>query len=128
MEIVMELFELVIIPLLGALTVFFIRWLNTKSAEVAASTDNEMYKKYIGMLDATITSCVLTTNQTYVETLKKEGKFDAEAQKIAFTKTKDAVLLVLSDEAKKYLAAALGDLDAYMNTKIEAEVNLNKTA
>jgi hypothetical protein len=36
------------------------------------------------MLNRTITECVIATNQTYVETLKQQGKFDEEAQKIAF--------------------------------------------
>jgi hypothetical protein len=36
------------------------------------------------MLTDTITKCVIATNQTYVETLKKEGKFDLEAQEVAF--------------------------------------------
>ena len=40
--------------------------------------------KYLKMLSETITKCVIATNQTYVETLKKQGKFDEEAQKIAF--------------------------------------------
>ena len=54
------------------------------------------------MLDRTITECVMATTQTYVDTLKKEGKFDGEAQKIAFSKTFDAVLAVLNDDAKEY--------------------------
>ena len=41
--------------------------------------DNELSKKYIQMLSETITKCVIATNQTYVETLKKQGKFDVEA-------------------------------------------------
>ena len=126
MELLLEIFEVCIIPLLGALTIFLIKWINAKSAQLQTTVDNETLKKYIGMLDSTITSCVLTTTQTYVESLKKQGQFDAEAQKIAFQQTKDAVLVILSDEAKEYLTAALGDLDTYINTKIEAEVNLNK--
>ena len=78
------------------------------------------------MLDKTITECVIATNQTYVETLKKEGKFDAEAQKKAFEETKNAVLTILSEDAKKYLSNAIGDLQVYMTKKIEAEVKLNK--
>ena len=125
-ELLSQIFEVCIIPLLGALTIFLIKWINAKSAQLQTTVDNETLKKYIGMLDSTITSCVLTTTQTYVESLKKQGQFDAEAQKIAFQQTKDAVLVILSDEAKEYLTAALGDLDTYINTKIEAEVNLNK--
>lgn len=126
MELLLQIFEVCIIPLLGALSVFLIKWINSKSAQLQASVDSELLAKYIGMLDSTITSCVLTTTQTYVEALKKAGKFDAEAQKQAFNQTKDAVLCILSDEAKLYLSEALGDLSAYIDNKIEAEVVLNK--
>ena len=78
------------------------------------------------MLTNTISQCVIATNQTYVESLKKEGKFDLEAQKIAFNKTKTSVLQLLSAEAKIYLTTVVGDLDSYIDNIIEAEVNLNK--
>ena len=126
MELLLQIFEVCILPLLGTLTIFLIKWINSKSAQLQASTDNETLKKYIGMLDSTITACVLTTTQTYVEALKKQGQFDAEAQKIAFEQTKNAVLAILSEEAKIYLASALGDLSLYIDNKIEAEVKLSK--
>ena len=34
---------------------------------------------------------------------------------------------ILSEEAKKYLTVAVGDLNLYITQKIEAEVNANKT-
>lgn len=126
MELLLQIFEVCILPLLGTLTIFLIKWINSKSAQLQASTDNELLQKYIGMLDSTITSCVLTTTQTYVEALKKQGQFDAEAQKIAFEQTKNAVLTILSEEAKIYLTSALGDLSLYIDNKIEAEVKLSK--
>jgi hypothetical protein len=78
------------------------------------------------MLENTIIDCVLATTQTYVEALKNEGKFDADAQKIAFTKTYTNVMSILSNDAKEYLENALGDLEAYVYNKIEAEVKLTK--
>ena len=78
------------------------------------------------MLMNTISQCVIETNQTYIEALKKESKFDLEAQKIAFEKTKTSILQLLSDEAKVYLTTVIGDLDSYIDNIIEAEVNLNK--
>ena len=78
------------------------------------------------MLGETISACVIATNQTYVENLKKDQLFDAEAQKEAFQKTYDAVMAVLTDEAKMYLASIYGDLTTYITNKIEAEVKLNK--
>lgn len=126
MELLFQIFEVCIIPLLGVLTAYFVKWVNAKSNEIQIKVDNDLADKYIAMLDKTITDCVIATNQTYVEALKKEGKFDAEAQTKAFEETKNAVLAILSDEAKSYLISIVGDLQLYMNKKIEAEVKLNK--
>jgi hypothetical protein len=66
--------------------------LRAKGSELKTKTDNEVLAKYIGMLTNTVTDCVIATNQTYVEALKKQGAFDAEAQKVAFDLTYKAVL------------------------------------
>ena len=120
------IFEVCIIPILGVLTAFFVKWVNAKSAEINANVDNTVHTKYMNMLTETITNCVIATNQTYVETLKNAGKFDAEAQKEAFKRTSEAVMSILNQDAVEYLSSAVGDLKAYINKKIEAEVNLNK--
>lgn len=127
MELVAQIFEVCIIPLLGVLTAFFVKYVNAKSAEIAANSKNETQKKYINMLNNTISDCVIATTQTYVDTLKKQGAFDAEAQKVAFTMTYESVVKLLTDEATEYLNEAVGDLQLYITQKIEAEVNLNKT-
>lgn len=125
--ILQQIFEVAIIPLLGVLTGVLIQYIKSKSSEAIAAADNEQAKKYIALLDNTITSCVLATTQTYVDSLKKQGKFDAEAQKIAFEMTYNAVLDVLTEDAKNYLTAFYGDLGAYMTNKIEAEVKNTKS-
>ena len=127
MELVTQIFEVCIIPLLGVLTAFFVKWVNVKSAEIADTRKNETEKKYINMLNNTISDCVIATTQTYVDALKKQGAFDAEAQKVAFTMTYEAVVKLLTDEATEYLNEAVGDLNLYITQKIESEVNLNKT-
>ena len=125
-NVVKQIFELVIFPLLGIGTTYLIVLINTKIKELTKQSDNDLEKKYLDMLNNTITDCVLATNQTYVNELKKQGKFDLDAQKIAFQKTYENVMALLTDEAKKYLTEALGDLETYVNNKIEAEVLLNK--
>ena len=126
MELLTQIFEVCIIPLLGVLTAFFVKWVNAKSAELIASRKNETEQKYLNMLKDTITDCVIATSQTYVDALKKQGNFDAEAQKVAFNMTFEAVFNLLTDEAKEYLTEAVGDLNLYVTQKIEAEVSLNK--
>ena len=126
MEFLPQLFELILFPLLMVLTAFIIKWFYVKEKEITSQMDDETAKKYTSMLFETIRDCVSATTQTYVEGLKKQGKFDEEAQKIAFQMSMDAVLAVLTDDAKEYLTNAFGDLDAYLTTKIEAEVKAQK--
>ena len=121
-----QLFEIVLFPLLSIGVVYVIYFLNAKTKELKDKTDNDLYDKYLDMLNSTITQCVIATTQTYVSSLKQQGKFDEEAQKIAFQKTYDNVMSILTAESKYYLQTALGDLEAYVNSRIEAEVALNK--
>ena len=127
MELIAQIFEVCIIPLLGVLTAYLVKFINAKSAELASSRQSELERKYITMLNDTITDCVIATTQTYVDSLKKQGAFDADAQKMAFTMTYTSVMNLLTDEATEYLNEAVGDLNLYITQKIEAEVNLNKT-
>ena len=120
------LFAMVIIPLIITLSGFVIKFLNAKSKELQAKVDNDIADKYIGMAAATVEACVIATNQTYVSSLKAAGKFDAEAQKEAFQKTFDAVLAILTEDAKMYIAEATGDLTIYLTNLIEASVSANK--
>ena len=121
-----DIFQVCIIPLLGVLTTYLINYIKVKMAEIQMKTENDIIDKYLSMLTNTVTECVIATNQTYVEALKKEGKFDLDAQKKAFEMTQEAVMLILTDEAKKYLSAAVGDLNVFISQQIEAAVNVEK--
>lgn len=120
------IFKFCLIPLLGYATARLIKFLQAKEKEVTAAVESDIADKYIIMLSETIQDCVTATTQTYVESLKASGNFDAEAQKIAFNKTYEAVMAILSDEAKEYLTALYGDLQTYITNRIEAEVKLQK--
>ena len=126
LEMLYKILEVCVIRLLGVLTVYEVKFIKIKRDEISKKANNETASKYINLLSNTISDCVIATNQTYVEALKKENAFTAEAQKEAFQLTYDAVMSVLSDDAKVYLTSIYGDLTAYITTKIEAEVNLSK--
>lgn len=130
-----EIFEVCIIPLLGILTAYAVSYLKAKKEEILAKIktnktqeEKELMSKYLDMVEKTVTNCVMTTNQTYVDSLKQEGKFDADAQKIAFDRTLDAVLAILSEDAKLYLTQIFGDLNVYLTNLIESQVKINKAS
>lgn len=128
MTILEQIFELIIYPILGLIGVYLTHLIQVKVDGLKQQAANELSRKYLDMLNLTIQNAVLATTQTYVDSLKAQGKFDAEAQKIAFKMTYDAVVKVLSDDAIKYITAAIGDLDSYITTQIEASVRLAKIA
>lgn len=126
LPILAQIFEVCVVPLLGVLVAYLVNYIKTKSTELTEKSKSETMDKYINMLAKTIEDCVVATNQTYVSSLKKDNLFTAEAQKEAFQKTYDAVMNVLTDDAKEYLSEAYGDLNTYITQKIEAEVAFSK--
>lgn len=126
LEMLNQIFELCIIPLLGILSYYLIQFITIKGEEAQSKIDNDLADKYIKMVTETVVSCVKATNQTYVDSLKATGAFDVEAQKKAFDMTKNAVLSILTAEAQEYLTEAVGDLNVYINQQIEAAVKDEK--
>lgn len=126
LELLYEICRICLIPLVGILTTFLIKWLYTKEKELNDKIENDTADKYISMLFETIRDCVSATTQTYVESLKKQGAFDAAAQKQAFNMTLEAVISILTEDAKVYLTNIYGDLSIFIANKIEAEVKAQK--
>lgn len=122
-----QLFNMVVFPVITLGGIYLIYLMNVKIKEIKQKTNNDVANKYLDMLDDTIANAVLSTTQTYVDSLKSAGKFDLEAQKEAFKKTYNAVMKVLTDEAKTYIVTAVGDLETYVTNKIEAQVKVSKT-
>lgn len=125
-EIVIQIIQVCVIPLLGILTKYLVDYLTTKRNEINSKTDNETAQKYTNMIYQTVVDCVIATNQTYVDSLKKSGSFDEAAQKEAFNRTMNAIITILSDDAKEYITEATGDLNTYLTQLIEAEVARQK--
>ena len=125
-EIVIQIIQVCVIPLLGILTKYLVDYLTAKRNEINSKTDNETAQKYTNMIYQTVVDCVIATNQTYVDSLKKSGSFDEAAQKEAFNRTMTAIMTILSDDAKEYITEATGDLNTYLTQFIEAEVNKRK--
>ena len=126
LKLLQEIFTVCIIPMLGILTKYFIEWLNVKKQDLINKEENEIKKRYIDMLGSTIETCVIATNQTYVNSLKDKNAFTPEAQKEAFERTKNAVLTILGEEGQKYLSQIYGDLNIYISKEIEKQVSWNK--
>ncbi|MCK9493590.1 MAG: hypothetical protein M0Q00_04385 [Acholeplasmataceae bacterium] len=61
-----------------------------------------------------------------MESLKKSGAFDKEAQKTALNLAKQEVMRELNIETKEFITINYGDLSNYITNQIEAIINLFK--
>ena len=125
-KILMQIFEICIIPLLGALCTFLIAFIRKKSKALQEKTNNELLDRLITQTEEIVVTCIKATNQTYVESLKDKNAFDAEAQKAAFKKTYETVLSMLSEDAKKMITDNYGDIAQYITTLIESKIKQSK--
>lgn len=127
LKILQEIFTVCIIPLLGILAKYLIDWIQVKKNNLIVQEESEIKQRYIEMLANTIETCVIATNQTYVNALKDKNAFTLEAQKEAFEITKNAILAILGEEGQNYLKQIYGDLNIYIMKEIEKNVNIQKT-
>lgn len=125
-DFVNQLFDLVICPLIITLGLYLVAFIRNKAIELKNKNKSEKDDKYIDRITEIVTLCVITTTQTYVDSLKKLGQFDQNAQVEAFNKTKDAVMSMLNDELQDFIIDTFGDLNEYLNTQIEATVSCTK--
>lgn len=69
------IFDICIVPLLLLVSAFLVTWINAKRKEALAKTDNEVAQKFINIAADVINSCVITTTETYVKSMKNQNMF-----------------------------------------------------
>lgn len=116
---------IVIVPLVAA---FVIRFLNAKSREAIDRIDNIFIDSLIERVTGLVAKVVATVSQTYVDGLKKDGKFDREKQKIAFNMAFESLKSLISTEYQVLLDGVFGDFNLWIGTLIEAAVRDQKPA
>lgn len=125
-QMLQDIFFTVLIPLIGILCTYGIAFMHKKIKELQDNVKNELFTKYSDMLVSIIETCVIATNQTYVEELKKQGRFGPEEHDIAYHKTFDAVKALMTEEMQKVLGEVYKDIDFYISQLIQESVNVVK--
>ena len=126
-DLVSTIIQMVLIPLLIALTGFLVKWINAKANEAKDKIKDDKYYLYIDILQELVTKTVIMVNQTYVDELKKENAFTKEAQIEAFNKVYETVIASLSEDVYVYLQQIIGNLDDYLTVLIESSVKAQKS-
>ncbi|WP_340024268.1 hypothetical protein MHI24_03950 [Paenibacillus sp. FSL K6-1096] len=125
-EMVNTILTVLVIPLLGLLAKSLITYLKREIAGLEQRIGNESVNHLLNQAADAVESAVIAVNQTFVETLKQQGDFNAEAMEKSFRMAKEKALILLGEAAKKELKLVTGDLEAWIEAKIEVYVNRNK--
>ena len=98
-----------------------IKLITAKINYITTKTNDEKKVRFLTWLEEdVIIKCINTTTQTYVDALKEQGNFNAEAQKIAMEKTTEAILTVLTDADKALLETYVDDISTWITTRVES--------
>lgn len=89
-------------------------------AWLSGKVKDEKIKRILNITHDLIASSVNAVQQTMVSQLKKDGKFDKEAQKRAFEKVMLEVKENTSQETKKIITEVFGDFDMWLSNQIES--------
>ena len=109
----------IVLPLISIAGAKLIQFINSK-------IKNNKAADLLTTATTIVINAVRSVFQTYVEALKKEGSFNKDAQINALNKAKDIALTQMTDEVKEYLVSTYGSLDSWLDTNIEATINILK--
>lgn len=122
-----EFMKVAITACIPALTVIF-GWGINKAASIANSyVHNQFVQHCIQNAANAVSNAVSDINQTYVDSLKEQDKFDEEAQKRAFADALETAKMSLTNETILFIKETFGDVDAYLKPMIESQVRAQKT-
>ena len=121
-EIVSALISALATILTGTITGF----ISYKTMQLKEKVNNQQFSSVVDKVNILIADCIKSTNQTYVDSLKESNSFDISAQKEAFNKSFDSIMLVLSDSDKQILSKNIGDLGTWITTKIQSYIKTSK--
>ena len=131
MEMIMQALEtalqVIICTAVPILTALFVSFIRAKAAKIKLDTDNQLIDTTISLIEGVITKAVTFVSQTYVDALKKDGRFSVEEQKIAFSMAYNRVMELVSEEQQELISSLFGNFADWVSMLIESAVREQKT-
>lgn len=109
------------------ITTYLIKLIEAKKNQINVKIVDDNIKDAFNTAVEIIEDCTEKTAQVYVDGLKKQNKFDEEAQKKALQMTIDSVKNLISQEGIYAIEKITGDFEQFLVTKIESTVRKNKS-
>ena len=121
-----EFLKVALTACIPAMTVIFGWGLNKGVSIANGYINNKFAQTCLQNAANAVFNAVQYVNQTYVDALKEQDKFDADAQRIAYSRALAAAKKALTQETITFIKETFGDLDSYLKPMIEAQVRSQK--
>lgn len=125
-DVLMNILYTIVVGCGTAVTSFLCVFIKNKIGEITSKIENQKVSEYINAATNVVSDAVLTVSQTYVDTLKKEGKFSQKAQIEAKEKAVEIATKLITEDGKNAIEKVYGDFAEWLSTTIESNVKANK--
>lgn len=126
MEFLMELLKIVIMIVVPVATSVLTYYAQKYFNQLIDENVNDEMEAILTKGFQILMDSVNYVQQTYVDSLKKQDKFTAEAQKEAFELAKKRAIELMNQHTQDAIIHIYGNLDTYIDTMIESIINQNK--
>lgn len=125
-EILLQILYIVITGTLPIIAACVAKYIKSVISKNASNIKNEKIRNLINYAGDAVSLAVSTVSQTYVDSLKKSGNFDKEAQITAKQMAIDKARAIISKEMRDAIETVYASFDSYLDSYIEGVVRVNK--
>jgi DNA topoisomerase VI subunit B len=126
---IQTLLEAVMAVAIPIVAKYLMDYLNAKSAEAKASTNNILMARYLDNVTEAVVIAIESVSQTFTDKMRDEnGKLTREQAQYAMTVAISVAKSQLSSEVQSFVNEVYGDINKYLTDRIEAELHIAKGA
>lgn len=123
-QLIITIVQACIVPILGILTTYAVAWIKSKISSIQNQDARDYFNSAVSELELVVNQAVSQVSQTYVDSLKRDGKFDLEEQQAALEKATELAIDILRQDTCEYLCKELTEdgFNKMLNSLIEQVV------
>lgn len=126
-QIIEAIVKTLLVPTITLVAWYITSYIKMKTTELSKRIDNKQLNDYLSFAEQCITTSVMATQQTFVDELKKEGKFDKAAAQNAFKKAEATFKTLVNNDTKIAIEKMYGDYNKWIESEIEKQISIQKT-
>jgi hypothetical protein len=115
-----------LLPVIKGIATYITTYIAVKVEDLREKVRNDKVEHYMRVAEDAVITSVESVAQTFVDNLRLGGGFDDESKREAFILAKDKALKMIGSEGRKIIEEVSGDINIWIENKIESIVRNSK--